>query len=336
MNLSGASCTDHKVRYGVECWCGTGFVNNISPPEGASWECDIVCPGDDNLLCGGGWRIQVYSYSQADATSTPSSTATSPTDSPTGTDQPSGPTTPTPSPTSSGPISTITASTTSAGAPHSTALPDGWGLISPCMLLDQNSTLDETWEWTSNTPSACINFCQSTSPTYTYAGVAASSFTTGLECHCGTSYNPAFAAPAVLSECNVPCAGDKTQACGGYQRIQVYTKAAPPSPSLPSGWSVASWCAVDTTTRVLANAIVSEWNATNTPESCATYCEQGGFSYAGVEFADQCICGTGFTGGLSPPGAASWDPWECNTPCTGDASILCGGPWRIQIFVKSG
>lgn len=290
----------------------------------------MVCPGDDTLLCGGPWRVQVYSFKSGDVTATSSTTIATQT----GSGDTSIPTTPVPTATSSAPVGTITASATSSAPPHSTVLPGNWYVVSPCMLLDEHSVLDKTWDWPQNTPSGCADYCQSISPSYTYAGVSAASFTTGLECHCGTSYNPAFASPAAISECNVPCAGDKTQSCGGFHRIQIYTKSPPLEPRLPSGWSVVSECAVDTTTRVLADSVVSIFNATNTPAFCATHCEASGYTYAGVEFADECICGTGFANNVTPPGAASWDPWECNMPCTGDNSTLCGGIWRIQIFAK--
>lgn len=318
------------VEYGAECWCGTGFVNNVPPGEGESWECDMVCPGDDTLLCGGSWRIQVYSFNPASATSTSSTTRATET----GPGATPVPITSAPTLSSTVPVGTITATVTSSAAPHSTALPDKWYIVSPCMLLGEHSVLDTVWQWSQNTPSGCADYCQSISPAYTYAGVSADSFTSGLECHCGTSYNPAFASPAVISECDVPCAGDRTQSCGGYQRIQIYTKSPPLDPKLPKDWSVVSECAVDTTTRVLANSIVSVFNTSNTPAFCAAHCEANGYNYAGVEFADECICGTGFTDGAVPPGSATWDPWECNMPCTGDSSTLCGGIWRVQIFAK--
>jgi hypothetical protein len=42
------------------------------------------------------------------------------------------------------------------------------------------------------------------------------------ECHCGTGFNPA-AAKTVLapSKCSTPCDGDKTQACGGTDALQL-------------------------------------------------------------------------------------------------------------------
>lgn len=98
---------------------------------------------------------------------------------------------------------------------------------------------------------------------------------------------------------------------------------------LPTGWQVAVPCAVDVPERVLANVVVTYADST-TPRTCAIQCQNLGYRYAGVEYGDECYCGTGFApGGVVP---ASADPSECNVRCAGTYSYTCGGPWRMQIF----
>lgn len=97
------------------------------------------------------------------------------------------------------------------------------------------------------------------------------------------------------------------------------------SETLPDGWALVRYCAVDEANRVIIDdhaAILSD----NTPVTCVNYCIQSGFDYAGVEYGDECHCGTGYTGGARAPTA------DCNMPCAGDPSLTCGGSWRIQIY----
>ena len=51
---------------------------------------------------------------------------------------------------------------------------------------------------------------------------------------------------------------------------------------------------------------------------CRDTCEAGGFSYYGLVWGNQCSCGNSI-------GGESIDEGECDTPCVGDASQMCGG-----------
>lgn len=42
----------------------------------------------------------------------------------------------------------------------------------------------------------------------------------GRECHCGNTFNHPL--EIENGECDVPCAGDNTQACGGRNRMNVF------------------------------------------------------------------------------------------------------------------
>ena len=64
--------------------------------------------------------------------------------------------------------------------------------------------------------------------------------------------------------------------------------------------------------------------------TCANLCQSKGYRYAGVEYGDECYCGTGFAPGGAAPALA--DPAECNMRCAGSYYYTCGGPWRMQIF----
>ena len=107
--------------------------------------------------------------------------------------------------------------------------------------------------------------------------------------------------------------------------------ALPPvasSTDLPLGWSVRVPCAIDNPNRILKVSSVT-YLPTTTPSSCTAQCAAQGFSFAGIEYGDECYCGSGFQDNVAPPAA---DPSECNMACAGNATLTCGGPWRMQIY----
>lgn len=69
--------------------------------------------------------------------------------------------------------------------------------------------------------------------------------------------------------------------------------------------SVKYNCAVDDGSRVLANAQVTQL-ANNSPAVCAAHCAAGGYRYAGVEYGNECQCGTGYRNGVPPQAVGSW------------------------------
>lgn len=122
--------------------------------------------------------------------------------------------------------------------------------------------------------------------------------------------------------------------CALYVDCDIET--APPPPldpkyDLAEGWTVAIPCAVDNPSRVLANIVVSYAQST-TPYSCTTQCQSEGYQYAGIEYGDECYCGTGYVDDIVPPVANTSD---CNVPCAGDYYYTCGGSWRMEIFTSA-
>lgn len=99
------------------------------------------------------------------------------------------------------------------------------------------------------------------------------------------------------------------------------------STELPQGWSLNVACAVDNPNRVLKVTSVT-YLPTTTPASCTAQCAAAGFSFAGIEYGDECYCASGFQDG-NPPTA---DVSECNMACAGNSTLTCGGPWRMQIY----
>ena len=85
-------------------------------------------------------------------------------------------------------------------------------------------------------------------------------------------------------------------------------------------------CFIDSTNRILANGTTF---TNNSPQLCAQYCSSSGYSFAGVEAANQCFCGNTTIGNMASLKTSEAD---CSMSCTGDQSQKCGGSWRINIW----
>ncbi|KAJ7462545.1 WSC domain-containing protein, partial [Mycena latifolia] len=85
-------------------------------------------------------------------------------------------------------------------------------------------------------------------------------------------------------------------------------------------------CATDTPSRILTDAYITN-SDTNTPLSCTQNCFSLGFTYAGVEYGNECYCGTSLASDVSAANIA-----DCDMPCAGDATITCGAGWRMQVY----
>lgn len=62
----------------------------------------------------------------------------------------------------------------------------------------------------------------------------------------------------------------------------------------------------------------------NTPERCVQTCAAKGFAYAGVQYAESCLCGNAY----GRFGAAQ----TCNMPCTGNRGQTCGGANANSVY----
>ncbi|KAJ3545338.1 hypothetical protein NM688_g5635 [Phlebia brevispora] len=103
-------------------------------------------------------------------------------------------------------------------------------------------------------------------------------------------------------------------------------------PVLPSGWIELSECVIDNPAgSLLTDSVV--FYGTALPYYCSALCDSNGYTYAGVEFGDQCWCGTGLIANYSdlPIGAPLA---QCNWPCAEGFTLACGGFQRMQIYNK--
>ncbi|BFZ57703.1 hypothetical protein PYCC9005_004756 [Savitreella phatthalungensis] len=94
--------------------------------------------------------------------------------------------------------------------------------------------------------------------------------------------------------------------------------------TMPVAGYSAIGCYKDTyPTRALDGASYSISNY-NTVEHCNVFCSDRGYTYAGTEFSSECYCGN------TLPEPAD-DQSQCNFPCGGDSSEVCGGDNKLSI-----
>jgi hypothetical protein len=144
----------------------------------------------------------------------------------------------------------------------------------------------------------CVTACQA--GPYTLAGVEY-----GRECWCGSFFaDGGTIAPS--TECNTQCVGNKTEFCGGPEKLSVYnfnntlngttsTSSAPGPSDTPTGPSaipiVGSYvyygCQTEAT---VGRALIS--NSTSSDSMTLEYCETWciGYPLFGTEYGRECKC----------------------------------------------
>ncbi|TDL23466.1 copper radical oxidase [Rickenella mellea] len=287
------------VEFADECYCGTHFSNFGAP---ASDGCNMVCAGNSSEFCGGPNRLNVYNY--------------------TGTDLPTAP--PNNPPAGGG----------GGGAPVfpvTNGLPTPWN-YSGCYIdnahgrvlgteLPDNSTI---------TVEACINFC--ISQNMTLAGLEFS-----VQCFCGNQVINGGVLASDPTTCNMGCGGNSTEACGGPNRMSIYTSTPNvtllPVPvtqntSLPGHWQYQGCIAEPGAARVFPyqNILTNNNSATN----CLTLCSTYGYPAGGMEFGDECYCGD--VADIQANGGQNASETDCSFACSGDPIHLCGGAERISLY----
>ena len=69
-----------------------------------------------------------------------------------------------------------------------------------------------------------------------------------------------------------------------------------------------------------------------TPELCQRICfENNNFKFAGVQNAKECFCGND-----EPPASKVMPRSHCNSPCSGNPHMMCGGSLRMNVYRNQG
>ncbi|KAH0499309.1 hypothetical protein TgHK011_006512 [Trichoderma gracile] len=298
-----AGYTFAGVEYGGECYCGKSISNGALP---ATSGCSMTCNGNSSEYCGGPGHLNIYSFGGT----TSSGTATS---------------------------SGVQPAQTGAcpGQPALIGKYNWYGCYTEGTTGRALSS--KTYADDDMTLQSCATFCAG----FTYFGVEYS-----RECYCGNSFGTGSKLTAA-SDCSMTCGGEDCDFCGAGNRLSVYsinapgsgtssgpsgppstTSAAPQPTGLPQGWQ-SYGCWVDGVNGRILNKQLPD-DADLTLESCAQACSSQGYTIAGAEYSRQCFCGNNIVNG----GAKAANQADCNTPCAGDDSEICGGGGRMSIISK--
>jgi len=163
------------------------------------------------------------------------------------------------------------------------------------------------------TPQVCATTCGRRG--FAYAGVQF-----GNACFCGNQYGRSETSQA----CNIACAGDRNQNCGGVWANAVYKAVVLPRPEGYQGCYGDAGDPFGTRGRDLGGFLSQSDDMT--PKMCKQTCATNGFPYAGVQLGKACFCGESY--GREGPSEA------CTMPCAGDPKQTCGGRWANDVYAS--
>lgn len=99
--------------------------------------------------------------------------------------------------------------------------------------------------------------------------------------------------------------------------------------AIPINWTKGS-CTTDAASpRLLTYSSNSD---TNTPAQCITTCASLNFVFAGLQYGQECWCGNQLASDSTSGTGTVVDDSQCNVPCAGDSTTMCGGSWRINVY----
>jgi hypothetical protein len=156
---------------------------------------------------------------------------------------------------------------------------------------------------------------------------------------------------ADTGDCDMACSGDSNEICGAGNRLSVYyhRQEAPTGPAPVGdhdGWTARGCYNDSVTARVLSYQVTYPAGTRNTISHCIAACDAAGFAYAGAEYGAECcgycsfvnipditkiiclVCGNEFKN----DGAPVVNPSECNMPCDGDSTEVCGAGNRLSVY----
>ena len=301
------------IEYSTECFCGSTIATTAKTAPAS--ECNMLCGGDRLAYCGGPSRLNVYQ--NMNGTTSSSSTSALATSASTSTTTSSGTTT-SASTTSKSNTSTTTSGTATptlrAGYAYLGCANEGTG----GRALAKGSTASSTM-----TTIVCQDYC--TGKGYPLSGIEYST-----ECYCGNSLENGSTIGGSTA-CTMPCGGASNLICGGPGALSVYNNTALVAPKQPAvvpavgGYGSQGCYTEGANERALAGPGTA--NVNMTVQSCVSYCQIGGYKYAGIEYSTECFCGNAIATTAKTAPAS-----ECNMLCGGDKFAYCGGPNRLNIY----
>ena len=130
------------------------------------------------------------------------------------------------------------------------------------------------------------------------------------------------------SKCSKQCSGS-VQTCGASGLIEIYSTGVaddlPPASPPPKGWEAVGCFLDPVTPRPLP--IQKTLSQLLTVADCTSACE--GYAFAGIEYGHECYCGA------SLDGVQKFPDTDCNMPCKGDPTVMCGSGGRMNVYRRA-
>ncbi|KAN0132716.1 hypothetical protein V8E53_009387, partial [Lactarius tabidus] len=166
----------------------------------------------------------------------------------------------------------------------------------------------------------------------------------GVQCFCGN--RPIIDGASNVSDldCKSGHNSNKVEERDGLNRVSIYILSIRASNSsvsvvptvqttnLPGQWQYSRCIAEPMPANVLPYRILLANN--NSAENCLDQCSTFGYPAAGMENGQECWCGD--VADIADNGGKTAAESDCEMPCTGDPLHLCGGTWRLQLYLWKG
>ncbi|CAM9620699.1 unnamed protein product [Ectocarpus sp. 6 AP-2014] len=136
------------------------------------------------------------------------------------------------------------------------------------------------------------------------------------ECWCGADTADYDANGAGV--CELPCAGDSSEICGGHHAMSVYSHGVVTVDPVDS---IYLGCFSDPAERRIF--VRDESSDDMTAEACAVQCAD--YAYYGTQYSHECWCGDNADYDANGAG-------ECELPCAGDSEETCGGHFAMSVY----
>jgi hypothetical protein len=163
----------------------------------------------------------------------------------------------------------------------------------------------------------CLDACSGAG--FAYAGLEYAE-----ECYCGQKAPWTIAADG---RCSMTCKGDSSELCGGPDGLSVY-QSAPSVLQSYNSWAYTGCYEDSIAARTMPHTITSISTDSMTVEKCLDACRSAGFSYAGLEWSQECYCAQDL-----PPTQVT--DGRCDMVCKGDAMEYCGGGNGLTVYTYS-
>jgi hypothetical protein len=294
------------LEYAGECYCGNTLSNGGGPAPDGNAGCNMACNGNAAEMCGGSNRMNLFYYNtSAPATTTTTTTATG---------------------TKSGVSTTTTTAAPTPGLGNFT--------YAGCYVDGVNGRIFNNQQPDNQalTVESCVKTCSGLG--YSIAGMEY-----GVQCFCD-NFTRNGATIAAKTDCNMACSGNANEICGAGGRLSVYSNSTvkvyqPPTAqktNLPGNWTYQGCLYDDAVKRTFPYQI--DWPSNNTATNCLSLCSEYGYGAGGMEYGEQCFCGD--QAHVIAAGNNFYPESDCNMPCPGNSSQLCGAGNRISFYNWTG